>query len=93
MLTATRTRAAADVQVLSVTRSTNGVISVSALVEYPCDEWPSLVTFIGDVYGGPVIIIAENGSQAEISPGARARTDAGGPFAINPTAWVRRFYA
>lgn len=81
------------VTVLGVRRGIAGQISASTLVEYDGDDFPTLVDFVGSVYGGPVTLVFESGMQATISDAVRARVDAGGVFAVDPSSWVTRFYA
>lgn len=62
-----------------------GQIAYSVTVTYP-DEAPRRVEFIGDVYGGPVVMVTP--------------TNLGGTFVTHPErfgkfgpAWVRKFFA
>jgi hypothetical protein len=72
--------------VLGPIRRTNGVagqVSYTVTATYP-DESPEAVTFVGSVYGGPVIMIPPSGSQIFVSDPNRL-----GPFGPE---WVRRFF-
>lgn len=44
-------------------------------------------TFVGSVYGGPVVMVWPNLQTFVADPGRF------GDFGANPEAWVRRFYA
>lgn len=61
-----------------------GQVSYSVDVTYPY-EAPETITFIGSVYGGPVVMVTPNGAQTFVSDPARHGTF--GP------EWVRRFFA
>jgi len=60
-----------------------GQFSVVAAVQYP-EEEIRLVTFVGSVYGGPVVMVTENGHQEFVSQPGRF-----GEFGVE---WVRRFF-
>jgi hypothetical protein len=60
-----------------------GQYAVSARVGYP-DEPPRDVTFIGSVYGGPVVMVSD---------GRETFVDDPGRFGKFGEAWVRRFFA
>lgn len=92
MSTTTHTRPA-NVTILRTRRGIAGQISASTLVEYDEQDFPTLVDFVGSVYGGPVTLVFESGMQATVSDAVRARVDAGGLFAVDPSAWIARFYA
>lgn len=67
-------------------RRRNGVagqVAYTVDVTYP-DESPSTITFVGSVYGGPVVMVTPAGHETFV----RNATDLG-PF--NPE-WVRRFF-
>jgi hypothetical protein len=59
-----------------------GQFAVSARVGYP-DEAPREVTFVGSVYGGPVVMQTERGETFVTDPGR---------FGEFGEEWVRRFF-
>jgi hypothetical protein len=63
-----------------------GQFSMTVTVEYP-NELPMPVTFVGSVYGGPVVMAQRDGSQVFVTDPARF-----GSFADRPTEWVARFF-
>lgn len=62
-----------------------GQISYDVTVTYP-DETPEELTFVGSIYGGPVVMITPS------NPGGTFVTEPGrfGSFGI---AWIERFFA
>lgn len=68
-------------------KRTNGVagqVAYSTVVAYD-DEPACLVTFVGSVYGGPVVIVTETFGQMFVTNPNR--------FGQFGPEWVRRFYA
>jgi hypothetical protein len=63
-----------------------GQFSVSAVVEYE-GEGQSTVTFVGSVYGGPVVMALPSGVQSFVTDPERF-----GSFDVDPFAWVRSFF-
>lgn len=61
-----------------------GQIAYEATVTYEGEE-PSTVTFIGSVYGGPVVMVTESGAQTFVTDPGR--------FGGFGEEWVRRFFA
>jgi hypothetical protein len=61
-----------------------GQFSVSASVQYP-GEAPESLTFVGSVYGGPVVMVLPSGVQTFVNDPER--------FGEFGEAWVRRFFA
>lgn len=71
---------------LSQIRRRNGVagqISYSVDVTYPGEPTETL-TFVGSVYGGPVVMVSPNGAQAFVTDPQR--------FGSFGPEWVRRFF-
>lgn len=64
-----------------------GQFSVVVAVRYP-EEETRLVTFVGSTYGGPVVMVTENGSQLFVTDPSRF-----GEFGSEPADWVKRFFA
>jgi hypothetical protein len=65
---------------------TNGVagqFSLSVPVTYP-DEPTEVITFVGSVYGGPVVMVTPTGTQTFVTNPSRL-----GKFSPE---WVRRFF-
>ena len=61
-----------------------GDVSYTVAVTYP-GESSSTVTFIGNIYGGPIIMVLPSGRQTFVTnPGRHGK--------FNP-AWVRSFFA
>jgi hypothetical protein len=60
-----------------------GQFQVDARVSYP-DEAPRDVSFVGSVYGGPVVMVSD-GREIFVSDPGR--------FGDFGTEWVRRFFA
>lgn len=61
-----------------------GQFEVSATVTYEGEE-PSVARFVGDVYGGPVVMIMPSGVQTFVTDQGR--------FGKFGTEWVKRFFA
>lgn len=61
-----------------------GQIEVIAAVEYPAEEI-RIVTFVGSVYGGPVVMVTENNTQVFVKDPSRF-----GEFGLE---WAERFFA
>ena len=61
-----------------------GQYEVTAQVQYD-DEAPESITFVGSVYGGPVVMVTPTGAQTFVTEPERH-----GTFG---TEWVRRFFA
>lgn len=61
-----------------------GQVSYSVEVTYP-GESPSVATFVGSVYGGPVVMVMPSGAQVFVTDPGRH-----GPFGPE---WVRRFFS
>jgi hypothetical protein len=61
-----------------------GQFGYTVSVQYP-DEFASVVTFVGSVYGGPVVLVTESGAQMFVDHPNRF-----GKFGPN---WVRRFFS
>lgn len=70
--------------VLKVLKATGvaGQVSYTATVEYEGEE-PSSVTFVGSVYGGPVVMVT---AQAQVYVTEPER------FGKFSAEWVRRFF-
>lgn len=60
-----------------------GQYQLTAHVRYP-GEGPSVVAFVGSVYGGPVVMISESGAQVFVTEPER--------FGEFGESWVRRFF-
>lgn len=73
-------------EVLNVKKQSGiaGQMSYSATVAYEGEE-PSTCTFVGSVYGGPVVMVLPSGAQTFV-------TDAGRHGEFGPE-WVRRFFS
>jgi len=71
-----------------ITRETGiaGQFSLTAAVRYPGEGFES-VTFVGNVYGGPIIMILPSGTQTYVS---REVTDRIG--AELTKEWIARFF-
>ena len=71
--------------ILGVRKSSGiaGQFSVTARVRYP-DEPAREVTFVGSVYGGPVVMQSDGREMFVTDPGRF------GPFGVD---WVRAFFA
>jgi hypothetical protein len=61
-----------------------GQVSYSAVVGYPGED-DSTVTFVGSVYGGPVVMVTPSGTQVFVTDPDR--------FGTFGSQWVRRFFA
>jgi hypothetical protein len=73
-----------SVQIHSIKR-TNGIagqVQYTASVQYP-DEERSSVSFVGSVYGGPVVMVTPAGVQVFVTDPGR--------FGDFGPEWVRRF--
>lgn len=60
-----------------------GQVEYVATVEYPGEE-PSRVSFVGSVYGGPVVMVTESGAQMFVTDPSR--------FGTFGPEWIRRFF-
>lgn len=63
-------------------RGVAGQVAYGATVQYPGEE-PAIVTFVGNVYGGPVVMRTDSAEVFVSEPGRF------GKFSIG---WVRRFF-
>jgi hypothetical protein len=61
-----------------------GQVSYTVPVTYP-GEATERITFVGNVYGGPVVMVTPSGVQTFVTEPVRF-----GPFSPE---WVRRFFA
>ena len=61
-----------------------GQFKVTATVQYPGEE-AATATFVGSVFGGPVVMVLPSGIETFVRDPERH-----GPFG---TEWVRRFFA
>jgi hypothetical protein len=71
---------------LGMIKRQNGVageVSYSVAVTYPGEE-TSTVTFVGSIYGGPVVMVGPQGHQTFVSDPSRF-----GKFGPD---WVRKFF-
>jgi hypothetical protein len=62
-----------------------GQYSISAEVQYP-DETPETLTFVGSVYGGPIVMVTSAGQtfvSSDVTDRIGSKLDAG---------WVARFF-
>ena len=69
---------------ITKTAGVAGQVSYSVEVTYP-GETASRATFVGSVYGGPVVMIMPSGAQTFVSDPGR--------FGKFGPEWVRRFFA
>jgi len=79
----TSTRVTPTVTKLFQRKGVAGQFSVQATVTYP-GEAPSIVEFVGSVYGGPVLMVTDLGETWVTEPGR---------FGKFGKAWVRKFFA
>jgi hypothetical protein len=77
------TRVTPTVTKLFQRKGVAGQFSVQATVTYP-GEAPSIVEFVGSVYGGPVLMVTDLGETWVTDPGR---------FGKFGKAWVRKFFA
>lgn len=72
-------------EVVSVKRERGvaGQVSYSAAVRYP-GETVSIVSFVGSVYGGPVVMVTPSGAQTFVTDPSR--------FGEFGEEWVKRFF-
>ena len=78
-----------DVPTVTDIRRHNGIagqFSVTAIVTYP-GEAPERAEFVGNSYGGPVVMIMPSGNQTFVSSPERF-----GSFANDALGWVARFF-
>lgn len=75
----------ATIRRITEARGVAGQIAFSAFVTYPGED-ESCVTFVGNVYGGPVVMVTEG------NPRGTFVTDPG-RFGEFGEAWVRAFFA
>lgn len=61
-----------------------GQFQVSAEVTYP-GEPTAAITFVGSVYGGPVVMVSPSGHQTYVTEPER--------FGDFGTEWVKRFFS
>lgn len=75
--------------VLGITRSSGvaGSYAYTARVRYP-GELPSMITFVGSVYGPPIVMVTPGGAQVFVARGVLDRIG----DKLDP-AWVRAFFA
>lgn len=76
-------------RVLSVTRSAGvaGSFALRVLVQYP-GEAAEVSTFVGSVYGGPIVLVLPSGLQSFVSSAVTDRIGS----ELN-AEWVARFFA
>jgi len=75
-----------DVDNVKLASGVAGQISVSASVTYP-DEESTVITFVGSVYGPPVVMVMPSGAEVFVTDPDRC-----GDFAADRKAWLRRFF-
>lgn len=73
----------ATVQSITKTGGIAGQVRLTAAVQYPGED-TSTVSFVGSVYGGPVVYISSDGHQTFVTDPSR--------FGTFGPEWVRRFF-
>ncbi len=78
-----------DPTIVKISGRFNGIagqFQINATVQYE-GEAPETLGFVGNVSGGPIVMISPNGSQVFVSQGVTDRIGT----ELTP-AWIRRFF-